>query len=181
MTFTQIDPRTKIPAERIVGYRAMANAIITMFERSDFYDPAGLDMFQERVERLIPVRPGFLQLASDFLAKQGTIKLGKNKRGETIMADSNEIFEFRSYILNHARKMRLHGVNHARGMEEPEGREEHVAELVEGTQYLFKYRSVDLEVGVKFAVTASGFKREFDSEGNEIPGSRKTWTTKDGV
>ena len=158
MAFTQIDPWAKIPAERIVGYRSMANAIITMFERSDFYDPAGPDMFQERVERLIPVRPGFLQLASDFLAKQGTIKLGKNKRGETIMADSIEVFEFRSYILNHAREMRLHDVNHARRMEEPEGREEHVAELVEGTQYLFKYRSADVEAGVVFGGSAEGHK-----------------------
>lgn len=162
MTYTKTTPQ--IPAERIAGYRAMANAIITMFEKSDYYDPAGLDMFQERVERLIPVRPGFLQLASDFLAKQGTIKLGKNKRGETIMADSIEVFEFRSYILNHAREMRLHDVNHARRMEEPEGREEHLNELVQGSQYLFKYRSADVQTTVKFGVSVRYEAREYGKD-----------------
>jgi hypothetical protein len=170
--------KPELAPDRIAGYSAMANAIITMFERSDYHDPAGPADFQERVDRLIPVKPGFLQLADWFLAKHGAIKLATNKKGRTVMADTAETFAWRRFVLDNADRMKIHTTEHLRGMESDlQGRGGHVQELVEGSQYLFAYRAADLEVGVVISARASGFRREFDANGDEIPGSRRAWGT----
>lgn len=174
-----IQVKPELPTKRIAGYKAMAKVILSMWEVPEYYDPAGVSDFRETVNRLVPTKPGFLQLAAWFLAKHGPIDVDRSRKtGEIIMSNEEQKMEWRRFVLDNAEKrLRVHSQeSFFFDEDQSQARAEHLDELVTGEQYLFKYRAEDVEVGVAFSAKASGFRREFDSNGDEIPGSRRAWS-----
>src|SRR5699024_12767677 len=86
------NPREKavpeLAPERIAGYMAMAEPLLSMWEVSDFHDPMGESDFRKLVYSLVPHKAGFRQLANWFLVKHGPITLGRRKvNGSAYMDD----------------------------------------------------------------------------------------------
>lgn len=166
MTYTQTKP--ELPGNRVAGYKAMANVVVSMWEVPDYYDPAGQDDFRESVNRLVPCKPGFLQLATWFLAKHGPISLGRSRKtGEIIMDDEKQKMEWRSFAMEHGeRRMPVHSRRtYYFNEDQTEDRVDHVTELVEGEQYCFKYRAEDIEIGVKYSGKLTYTVKEFMPDG----------------
>lgn len=164
---TMTQTRPELDTERITGYKAMARQVVHMLERSDYHDPAGAAEFQEAVDRLVPCKPGFLQLASWFLAEHGGIELARSKRtGKVVMGDRKQAMAWREFFMSKTGTATRMRTDHYRidAAGEDIDREEHVEELVEGSQYCFKYRAADLEARVAIGVTLTYTKTEYGSD-----------------
>lgn len=165
---TMTQTRPELSTERITGYKAMARQVVHMLERSDYHDPAGAAEFREAVDRLVPCKPGFLQLASWFLAEHGGIELARSKRtGKVVMGDRKQAMAWREFFMSKAGTVTRMRTDHYRIDAAGEGidREEHVEELVEGSQYCFKFRAKDIEVGVKYSAELTYTVKEFMPDG----------------
>ena len=156
----------QIPADRIPGYMAMARPLVSMWEIPAYDDPAGVNDFRELITRVVPHKPGFLQLALWFLDTHGPIKLAKNKKGEVVMADEQQKIDWKRFVMDRAEhRMPVHSrKTYYFDEDQSEDRQDHLNELVQGSQYLFKYRAADAQTSVKFGVTVRYEAREYGKD-----------------
>lgn len=166
------NPREKavpeLAPERIAGYMAMAEPLLSMWEVSDFHDPMGESDFRELVYRLVPHKPGFLQLANWFLVQHGPINLGRSKvTGRSIMADEGQRLAWKKFVRVNAEERMPILSSHTYRFHDDDlqdsDRQKHLDALVRGEQYLFEYRAVSASVGVNCSIQVSVSKREYTS------------------
>src|SRR5690554_8113357 len=69
-TMDRTPTKPELPAYRIAGYSAMAAPLMSMLEQSEYHDPAGVADFRERVNRIIPAKPGFLRSEERRVGKE---------------------------------------------------------------------------------------------------------------